>query len=57
VYERRSLGGGLGYTEERLRQIWSAGLEVRVVRQMEKHDAAGGLFGEDFLWVLLAQKS
>jgi SAM-dependent methyltransferase len=57
VYERRSLGGGLGYTEERLRQIWSAGLEVRVVRQMEQHDAAGGLFGEDFLWVLLAQKS
>jgi hypothetical protein len=57
VYERRSLGGGLGYTEERLRQIWSAGLEVRVVRQMEKHDAAGGLFGEDFLWVLLAQKT
>jgi SAM-dependent methyltransferase len=56
VYERRSLGGGLGYTEERLRQIWSAGLEVRVVRQMKQCDAASGLFGEDFLWVLLAQK-
>jgi len=56
VYERRTLGGGLGYTEERLREIWSHGLDVRVVRQMKKPDAGAGLFGEDFLWVLLAQK-
>lgn len=57
VYERRSLGGGLGYTEARLREIWSAGLEVRVVRPMAKPAADAGLFGEDFLWVLLAQKT
>ena len=57
VYERRSLGGGLGYTEERLHEIWSNGLQVRVIRQMKKPDAGSGLFGEDFLWVLLAQKS
>lgn len=56
VYERRSLGGGLGYTEERLREIWSAGLQVRVVRQMDKPRAQSGLFGEPFLWVMLAQK-
>ena len=56
MYERRTLGGGLGYTEERLREIWSHGLDVRVVRQMKKPDAGAGLFGEDFLWVLLAQK-
>jgi SAM-dependent methyltransferase len=56
VYERGSLGGGLGYTEERLREIWSARLDVRVVRQMEKTAADSGLFGEPFLWVLLAQK-
>ena len=57
VYERRSMGGGLGYTEERLREIWSSGLQVRVVRQMLKPSAASGLFGEDFLWALLAQKA
>jgi len=56
VYERRSLGGGLGYTEERLREVWARGLEVRVVRQMKKQAAESGLFGEDFLWALLAQK-
>lgn len=57
VYEHRTLGGGLGYTEETLRDIWSNGLHVRVVRQMKKPSAESGLFGEDFLWVLLAQKA
>jgi SAM-dependent methyltransferase len=56
VYERRTLGGGLGYTEERLREIWSNGLTVRNIRQMKKPGAESGLFGEDFLWALLAQK-
>lgn len=56
VYERRSMGGGLGYTEERLREIWSKGLQVRVIRQMEKTAAESGLFGENFLWTVLAQK-
>jgi SAM-dependent methyltransferase len=57
VYERRSLGGGLGYTEARLRDVWSHGLQVRVIRQMREPDAASGLFGKDFLWVLLARKA
>ena len=57
VYERGSMGGGLGYTQERLREIWSRGLDVRVVRRMNKRTADSGLFGEDFLWVLLAQKT
>jgi len=56
VYVRRSLGGGLGYTEEQLRRIWSQGLQIRVLRQMEKPGADSGLFGEPFLWALLAQK-
>jgi len=56
VYERRSMGGGLGYTEERLREIWSGSLRVQVIRQMDKPSAESGLFGEPFLWVLLAQK-
>lgn len=57
VYGHRSLGGGLGYSEERLREIWSQGLQVRVIRQMVRPDAGSGLFGVEFLWVLLAQKA
>ena len=57
VYERRSLGGGLGYTEGRLRDIWSGRLQVRELRQMKKQAADSALFGETFLWVLLAQKA
>lgn len=56
VYQRNSLGGGLGYTEERLRAVWSRHLQVQIIRQMRKSEAASGLFGEDFLWVLLARK-
>jgi SAM-dependent methyltransferase len=57
VYERRSMGGGLGYTEAQLREIWSCGLQIRVVRQMAQTSAGSGLFGESFLWVVLAQKT
>ena len=57
VCERRTLGGGLGYSEERLREIWSGPLQVRTIRQMVKPSAESGLFGEPFLWALLAQKA
>ncbi len=56
VYERGTLGGGLGYTDERLRDIWSTHFQIESVRQMEKPSADSGLFGETFLWVMLAQK-
>jgi SAM-dependent methyltransferase len=56
VYERNSLGGGLGYGEAQLRSIWAQGLDVRVLRQMQKPAAGSGLFGETFLWALLARK-
>ena len=57
VYERRSLGGGLGYSADRLRAIWDqAPFSVRVLRQMKKTDGQGPCFGEDFLWALLATK-
>lgn len=54
--DRGSVGGGLGYTEGRLREIWSPGLEVRAIRQMQKPSPGSALFGEDFLWVMLARK-
>jgi SAM-dependent methyltransferase len=56
VYEHRSLCGGLGYTEERLREIWSKTFDVRVLRPMNKSAPQSGVFGEDFLWALLACK-
>lgn len=55
VYERRSLGGGLGYTEERLRGIWSS-LRIRGLRSMKPQDPSSELFGQSFLWALRAQK-
>ena len=57
VYQRGTLGGGLGYAETRLREVWSEGFTVREVRQMEKQPAQSGLFGESFLWSLWAQRT
>lgn len=55
VYERASLGGGLGYTADQLRGRWDRPpFSLSELRQMTK--AAGPCFGEDFLWVLLARK-
>lgn len=57
VYERRSLGGGLGYSEARLREIWSTRFAVQEVRQMERQSPGSGLFGEPFLWSFWAQRT
>ena len=57
VYERGSLGGGLGFTEQRLREIWCGPLHLRAIRPMKKVGVGAGLFGKNFLWALLAQKS
>ncbi|MBK0390999.1 class I SAM-dependent methyltransferase [Ramlibacter algicola] len=57
VYARGTLGGGLGYTEEQLRAIWSAGLVIDELRPMRKPAAGSGTFGEPFLWVLRAHRA
>jgi SAM-dependent methyltransferase len=56
VYARKTLGGGLGYTEARLREIWNGALTIRTLRQMKAHAADSTLFGEHFLWAMLAQR-
>jgi hypothetical protein len=57
VYERASLGGGLGYSEDRLRALWDKPpFRLRELRQMRKADGQEPCFGEDFLWVLRAEK-
>lgn len=58
VYQRASLGGGLGYTEDRLRALWDAPpFTVRVLRQMQVQDEQARRFGADFLWALLADRA
>jgi SAM-dependent methyltransferase len=58
VYERASLGGGLGYSAARLRALWDmVPFSLRELRQMRKTDGPEPRFGEDFLWVLLAAKA
>lgn len=57
VYQRASLGGGLGYTEERLRALWDKPpFSLRALRQMNKTNSQHPYFGEDFLWAVLATK-
>jgi SAM-dependent methyltransferase len=56
VYERRELGGGLGYSRERLAALWAGRLEIQQLRQMRKPPEQAQRFGEDFLWVLLARR-
>src|SRR6516165_356729 len=57
VYELASLGGGLGYSGDRLRALWdTAPFSLRVLRQMKKTGGQGPYFGEDFLGALLATK-
>jgi SAM-dependent methyltransferase len=57
VYEHGHLGGGLGYTEERLRTLWDREpFTTQELRQMKKTNGHGERFGEDFLWVQLASK-
>lgn len=57
VYQRASLGGGLRYSEHRLRALWDTPpFVVRVLREMTRTDRAGPYLGDDFLLVLLATK-
>ena len=57
VYERASLGGGLGYSEGGLRAMWDLDpFRVRELRQMRETDEKDTWFGQGFLWVLLASK-
>lgn len=53
---RQTLAGGLGYTAQRLRELWSGRFEIVILRQMKACPAGGELFGEPFLWVMLTRK-
>lgn len=51
-----SLGGGLGYTEAQLREIWTPALEWHQLRPMVAPPEGSDRFGAAFLWSLWARK-
>ena len=56
VYRQRSLRGGLGFTEDKLKRFFSdfETIEFRRMRQIDSPDA---LFGQAFLWTALFRKN
>ncbi|EIT86707.1 methyltransferase type 11 [Fictibacillus macauensis ZFHKF-1] len=55
VYRLRSLNGGLGYTEERLKTIFKD-FQLVEMRKMEVLDEESSLFGYPDLWTVLFKK-
>lgn len=53
VYRECSLKGGIGYTEERLKEIFEEDFIIKDFRRMKRIAQQDSLFGEDFLWVSL----
>jgi cyclopropane fatty-acyl-phospholipid synthase-like methyltransferase len=53
AYERRSLGGGLGFSEEQLRGLFERDFEMLELRRMRNLPPESGLYGEEFLWAAL----
>jgi SAM-dependent methyltransferase len=50
VYEQRTLGGGLGYSERGLRDIFGSRFNFTEIRRMRNMRPEDKLFGKDFLW-------
>lgn len=55
VYRNRTMGGGLGYTEARLREVLETAFNVLEFRRMQEMTPDARVFGKDFLWVVLMQ--
>lgn len=54
VYEKRTLKGGLGYSQEQIELIFSEHFEQISIRRMrEEKSEDSSCFGRDFLWVVL----
>jgi len=56
VYRQRSMDGGLGYTEERLRNVLTPRFEIMDFRKMKNLAEHEPYFGRDFLWAALMRK-
>lgn len=57
VYEKRSMGGGLSFTEGAIRNIFAEGFEDITIRRMRDFPDGGGEFGKDFLWAVRMRRS
>ncbi|MFJ7666949.1 class I SAM-dependent methyltransferase [Lysinibacillus sp. NPDC097195] len=55
IYKEQSLKGGIGYTEERLKEIFEKDFNIKDFRKMRKSNKRLDLFGENFLWTSLMQ--
>jgi len=55
VYKERSLKGGIGYTDQRLKEVFEKDFYIKDFRKMRKIVQSQDLFGEDFLWASLMQ--
>lgn len=53
VYRSRSMGGGLGFSERRLRRVLAPNFEVVELRTMREATAGAPVFGRAFLWAAL----
>ncbi|MFC1716509.1 class I SAM-dependent methyltransferase [Candidatus Poribacteria bacterium] len=56
VYRQRRLGGGLGYSEERLWRTFERQFEILEFRRMKEMESDSGLFGKAFLWAILMRQ-
>lgn len=56
VYEKRSMGGGLSFTEESLEKIFSNEFHNIHIRRMRELPESRGVFGKDFLWAIRMEK-
>lgn len=56
VYRQRSLRGGLGFTEEKLKHFFSD-FETVEFRRMRQMDPPDNMFGQAFLWTALFRKN
>jgi SAM-dependent methyltransferase len=55
VYRGKSLNRGIGYTEDRLKDVFKEDFNILELRIMKKIEQPNEFFGEDFLWVSLMQ--
>lgn len=55
VYKTGSLKRGIGYTEERLKEVFAQDFDTLNFRRMKKITQPSELFGEEFLWTSLMQ--
>jgi cyclopropane fatty-acyl-phospholipid synthase-like methyltransferase len=55
VYKEKSLKRGIGYTGERLKEVFANDFTIKDFRKMKKIIQSDEVFGEDFLWASLMQ--